>query len=1123
MLPGLGRIKNPPPCDFYNYGYIYDKNDAMHHRLKQIPVLAAFLFLFTAPLAGQFYYGHQMDFGKNRVQYYDFFWSFYRFDKFDTYYNEYGREIAENTSRYAEKRIQELEDFFDYTLEKRLIFIVYNKLSDFRQSNAGLVQGDEEFNLGGVTRIIENKVFLFFEGDYKQLERQITGAITETIIQEMLYGGVLKNRITSNTQIHLPEWYVSGLVSYLANEWNPETENRIRDGFLSGRYEKLNSLEHEDADLAGHSFWKFISREYGKSVIPNIIYLTRINKNANKGFLFVTGKRIKELVKDWDAFYTDLYSNDGIWEVLPDGTPVLKKPKARRIINQVKISPDGNRIAYVSNELGQIKIWVYDEESGRQKKIFRKYPKLEQIIDDSYPILAWHPSGKLITYIMEEKGGLTLNYYLLETGKTETRNLLYFDKVLSFDYSDDGTMLVLSAVKEGMSDIYVHYVSSNTNEQITRDLADDLQPAFIDGSDGIIFTSNRVRDTLSLRGPLDEQTTDQYQLFIYDFKNRSEILTRLEGENFEEKYYPLESRKSEFLTIDNQTGILNRYLNRFDSVIAYIDTTVHYRYLANSQPLTNYSRNIEEHDFHPGDDQLAEVVFNDGKYQLYTKSLDRNPGLRMQDMPVTTQWVNYKKYLSREDSLEDLKQKIIGEHLRYMEELKKTQLAESPFNRQPVDINRYIFEQEKSYYYNRYIRNAPPGFRVDTSSFRLPKIRIYQTFFYNNYFANKIDYSFLAASYQSFTSSVPAFYNPGLNMLFKIGTHDLFEDYKITGGFRFAGNFDSNEYLISIENLKGKFDKQLIFHRQAYLNSAENGLIKTYTHELNYSMKYPFNQVLSLKGTLGLRNDDNVSLATDIRTLYQDDQTRLWSMLKMELTYDNTRYRGVNLMFGTRFKIFGEAYYQLNRARSDLFVLGADFRHYLQIHRDLIWANRFAASTSFGTNKLVYFLGGVDNWINLFPNRVQQFDQSIPVSPDQNYVFQALATNMRGFTQNIRNGNNFALINSEIRWPVFRYFANHPLGSNFLDSFQIIAFGDVGTAWTGKSPYSGDNAYDKEVIENGPITVVINTDREPIVAGFGAGLRTQLFGYFIRADYAWGIENYTLLKPILYLSFSMDF
>jgi hypothetical protein len=41
--------------------------------------------------------------------------------------------------------------------------------------------------------------------------------------------------------------------------------------------------------------------------------------------------------------------------------------------------------------------------------------------------------------------------------------------------------------------------------------------------------------------------------------------------------------------------------------------------------------------------------------------------------------------------------------------------------------------------------------------------------------------------------------------------------------------------------------------------------------------------------------------------------------------------------------------------------------------------------------------------------------------------------------------------------------------------------------------------------------------------GYGVGLRTQLFGYFIKADYAWGIETRTVQKPKIFLSLGLDF
>jgi len=147
----------------------------------------------------------------------------------------------------------------------------------------------------------------------------------------------------------------------------------------------------------------------------------------------------------------------------------------------------------------------------------------------------------------------------------------------------------------------------------------------------------------------------------------------------------------------------------------------------------------------------------------------------------------------------------------------------------------------------------------------------------------------------------------------------------------------------------------------------------------------------------------------------------------------------------------------------------------------------------------------------------------VAIDPKVNYAYQTLATDMRGFTQNIRNGNNFALINNEIRFPVFRYILNRPLSSAFLNNFQVVGFADVGSAWTGFSPYSGKNAYDREVIDRGTYKIILQSNRDPIVAGYGFGLRTQILGYFLRLDWAHGIENKVILPRIFYLSLNLDF
>jgi hypothetical protein len=350
-----------------------------------------------------------------------------------------------------------------------------------------------------------------------------------------------------------------------------------------------------------------------------------------------------------------------------------------------------------------------------------------------------------------------------------------------------------------------------------------------------------------------------------------------------------------------------------------------------------------------------------------------------------------------------------------------------------------------------------------------------------------------------------------------VGITDLMEDYRINGGIRLNFNLINNEYLFSYSNLRRRIDHQLIFHRQSLEETGYYSLIRHRVHELYYILTYPFTPVLYLSGTATVRYDRAVFLSTDLLNLATPDYEMVWGSLKGELTYDNTRKVGLNLYNGTRYKIFGEYYKLLTDRKNDMVVVGADFRHYRKLHRSMILALRFAASTSFGNSKLIYYMGGVDNWF------APSFDDKTPVAMDQNYAFQTLATNMRGFKQNIRNGNSFAVINTEVRMPVFKYLLNRPIRSDFLNNIQLVAFGDIGTAWTSVNPYSADNRLFIRYIQKNPLFIKVEMLKDPVVEGFGFGLRGHLFGYFIRGDLAWGVEDGKVREPIFYFSLSLDF
>lgn len=1058
-----------------------------------------------------------MSFGKNRVQYNNFYWQYYRFDKFDTYFYVGGKELAEYTAKYASNKINELEYRFEYTLERRIIFIIYNKQSDFKQSNIGLITGKQEYNIGGQTKIVNNKVFLFFQGNHHKFKQQIDAAITEVILREMLYGGSIKDRLASSTLLNLPLWYEKGLISFYSKKWDFDIQNRIKDGILTGKYKKINRLQGNDAVYAGHSFWQYIADNYGDAVVSNIIYLTRLNKNVDNGFMFVLGIPLKDLLIDWFEYYKTRFTKENSDKNLPKSTKIRKRTKKTRVYQQLKISPDGNYIAYTTNEIGKYIVWIYNTQTHKRKRIYSRGNKLDQITDYSYPILAWHPSGKFLSIITEQKGEILLSYYILNTKKIETQQLFNVDKILDFSYSDDGLFFVFSGINHGYTDIYVHSVAANSNEQITNDIADDLNPRFINNSKDIIFSSNRVVDSIPLNKKDSVHTSDFYDLFIYNYKDKSHKLTRLSNTPYVDEFKPFEVKKNTFSFLSDENGIINRQLIKFDSTISIIDTSIHYRYFTKNYNLSNYAANVLDYNVNAKTGKYGEILFYKNHYHLLVDSLNTEMNSFSGNYKNTEFRNSFNNYLTNKDSINKN---------YYQEEKKPDSVIVTPqkdYNRDTsfIDINNYIFDfEKKKINYNNI--NDSLNKEQDSTGFKFPKQLVYFTNFYANTLVNQIDFGFLNSSYQAFTGGA-VYFNPGFNVFTKIGAVDLFEDYKITGGIRFSPDFQSNEYLLSIVNLKKQMDKQIIFHRQAFENTAQNFISKTHSHELIYILKYPFSQVSAIRTSETVRYDRTSYLSTDYTNLYKKSDSRVWNGLKIEYIFDNTISRGLNLYNGTRLKVFGEFYKQIDKnVNSNFFVVGADVRNYLKIHRSLIWANRFAASSSFGNSLLIYYLGGVDNWINL-SSKVKTFDNSIRIDPNKHYVYQTLATNMRGFTQNIRNGNNFAVINSEIRWPIIRYFANRPLNSGFLTNFMIIGFTDIGTAWTGRTPYSGKNAYNHEVIVNGPITVTIDKGNDPIVAGYGFGLRSRLLGYYVRADWAWGIENSIILPRIFYLSLSLDF
>lgn len=1093
-------------------------------------VCTAFLMIIPTELSAQFYQGYQMDFGKNRVQYNDFLWTFYRFKNFDTYFYLGGKELAEFVGRSGDAEIQDVERIFDYKTNGRIQFMIYNRYSDLRQTNIGL-EGEEMMgNTGGLTRVIGNKVLLYFDGNHEHLRQQIRAGVAQVLFHQLLYGGNIKDRLQTAVLLTIPPWFEQGLISYVAKGWGVEQDNQMRDGILSGKYTRFNRLLEGESEFAGHSMWHYIAQTYGTTSIANLLYMTRINRSIESGFNYVLGVNLKRLTSNWLSYNQKYYQNDEKGRSLPTGEMVIAKPKSGRVYSNLRVSPDGYYAAYVTNDMGKYKVFMTDLRKNKTRRVMKGgYKSNQQKADLSFPLLSWHPSGQYLTVMKEKKGKIWMDYIKPGKRKAEVNKFFYFDKVLDFSYAPGGQDIVLSGIQNGQSDIFVFNIRSRTSRNLTNDFYDDLNPVFTSDSKNILFSSNRVNDTLGLdQAPL-LPSGNNLDIFQLDYSGGDKVLRRITNTPLANEIRPLPLDSGRLYFLSDANGIYNRYLAGIDSVIAFIDTTEHYRYTVETYPQSDYSRNIEDHDLSFRKNKYAELFYSGGKYRMAI-SAPPSSNVSQSMAPANTQM----RQLSAKNFVNDKKNAVKPKPVVTMPDTSVNNAAPATVkDSSKIDINNYVFQSEFSKPRPKKtgsegVSKAPSDTSLipvgkavtvlDPDSFRLPKQRNYDIAFSTDYFITQLDNSLQNSTYQAFTGD--AFYfDPGLNVLIRIGVNDLMNDYKITGGFRLSGDLNSNEYFMSYDNLKKRVDKSVSFYRQAREYVSGFSYLKVHTHEVKGQLRFPFNDLASLRGSLSFRTDRITTLSTDIASLSEPTVNNYWGSAKVEYVYDNTLNKGLNLWNGLRYKLFAETFRQIDKEKTWLGVVGVDARYYLKLHRQLILASRFAASTSFGDQKLIYYLGSQDNAI--IPTEI--FDYSIPIDFSQNYGFQAIATNMRGFLQNIRNGNSFALINNEIRFPVFQYLLNKPIRSDFIRNFQIVGFLDVGTAWTGKSPYADDNSFNTEVISGNPVTVTLDRQVDPVVAGFGGGIRSRLFGYFIRSDWGWGYEDGVVRDPIFYLSLGLDF
>lgn len=1049
-----------------------------------LAILSFFLFAST-PASSQF---RKDRFGKNRVQYKKFEWKFISTPNFDFYYYEGGYEIATKAAGFAEKDFNRITDMVSFSPYSKVKVFIYNSMNDLLQSNIGVkLQG---FEVGGQTSFVRSEVEVAFLGNQFSFRQELAHSITDILIFEMMYGGNLKEILQSNYLLNLPEWFMAGAADYIAYGWDTSMDDYMRNMVNSKSLRKPENLDERDARMVGQSIWNYIAERYGSVNIGHILNYTRIVRNEQTSIQNTLGISYDQFLNEWREYYAKQAKL-----VIQDHKPlvsknIIYKNKKDLVLNELSVSPGGRYIAYTENDHGRFKVIIKDNKpKGKEETVLKGgYKVINQTVSYDIPLIDWISSKKL-GVISSKETKLLFWEIDVESKKKTKKTLDNFSHITDFDISSDGEQLILSASRRGQNDIFYFNRSTNRLTQITNDPYDDVNPSFLAGDKRIVFSSNRA-DSLTKKVATQAIGLESFNLFSYTLGDKNSFQTISKTLNAD--IQPIKLTDTEIIFASDRRGIFNLF--KF-SLIDSITTQI-----------TDFSLGIKAFDIYDNDLYFIATTQSSEKLYKYadfnfneSKFTGKTPRQQLIDLR-TLQLL--KQQRSSEKKVEEVAEE-------------KVEVIPTP-PKDEVDTDNYQFSttDNATSRKNSFLERFKSKISEDDLNTHDKPLKISKPVSYEDLFTA-----------DNFITSISIDPLRGWGLLFEVDMTDILENHKINAGLFGVKNLKNSNFFAEYEYLKHRIDFRAKYERHNLELVTE---VINHEYSMNVvkaSASYPFNITsrISVEPFYAQTRFTNTSLGS----LTTNDKVVEYGGFNAEFVYDNSVVTGVNMMEGTRAKIRFEQFYGLKDGNNDFGNIMIDARHYHRLHRSLILATRFSYGQFIGKAKKNYFLGGMDNWVF---NKIDRNGEDDPLFIRNNgnqdmtdLLFSQFVTSLRGFNLNKWNGQNYMLFNAELRFPVLKYFYRKTITSNFFRNLQLIAFTDVGSSWTGLSPFNRENALNTEIKTDGSFVAEVSNFKNPFLVGYGFGARTMLLGYYTKFDVAWGVEDKERLPAKFYLTIGYDF